>query len=221
MYSSLCFVAALLPSGSFSHGVQSVSVDFSSSVCITHPPLSFPKRCRNYNNGSPGAPTTPPTSRIHYNLVIRKFSSIHKKTKWKILLKQKEKYQFSSANTQSVWSPHSGPLLCSAPPSSTKRIIRDTPTSFSHTLCLPPVFASQFSIILTFYIKEPTFSLHVTYSLHTSSHFKKSLQACSHEANTQSLEHRKLPSVPTVSISYACRESVLSCQVFWRNDLDA
>ena len=28
-----------------------------------------------------GAPTTPPTSRTHYNLVIRKFSLIHKKTK--------------------------------------------------------------------------------------------------------------------------------------------
>ena len=63
-----------------------------------------------------GAATTPPTKKNHRNWAILEFSLIHKKNENKIkIIKQKEKFTFCSANTQSVSYLYSDPFSCPVP----------------------------------------------------------------------------------------------------------
>ena len=81
---------------------------------------------------------------------------------------------------------------------------------------------SQFSLIWSFYTKEPIFSLHVTYSLQTSSHLINTCQTCSHRTT-----HLESPTQGTGFSScrkhqlYITGKPVLACQGFWHNYLGA
>lgn len=82
-------------------------------------------------------PTTHPTKRSYYDLVILKFSSIQKINKEYKIIKEKEKYIFCSANAQCFSSPHSDPFPCPV----ARGFSKIFPTPISHTPFLPAVCA--------------------------------------------------------------------------------
>ena len=97
----------------------------------SHRPHSIRGSLRNYSNQGSGSPTMSPTKRCHYNLVILKFSSIQKKVK--IIIKVKEKWTFFSLNTQSVLSLISGTFPYPAPPLQSRGSSEMSSSPVSHT----------------------------------------------------------------------------------------
>lgn len=149
-------------------------------ICLPHPglmqtvylPLPSP-----YLYHSFGGPTTPATKRSYHNLVILQFRSTYTHTKSKKYKNDKTKAKIHVLQIQTVSSLHSVPFPCPMPLLQLR---------WSSEIRLPPQFhthpfSQKFVLaqIWTFYIKWPTFSMHVTYGLSTISQLSNSSQACS------------------------------------------